>query len=235
VPGATSSLSGSRLRRLTRQAAAKQEAVLERCELCGVPIPSEHRHLLDLRKGELLCACQACKILFDRPEAGEGHYRLVPDRRLRLEGFELSDARWDSLRIPVEMAFFHHNSRAGRVVALYPSPAGPTESQLELEAWEDIVRDNPLLATMQPDVEALLVNRAHGARDYFLVPIDDPYRLVALIRTRWRGLAGGKEVWEEIERFFETLGQRSKTAQPAEPAARPKASKPAMSGQEETA
>ncbi|HYI36677.1 MAG TPA: DUF5947 family protein [Thermoleophilaceae bacterium] len=210
MAGAGTSGSSSRLRRLARQGAERQEAELERCELCSEPIPAQHRHLLDLRSGELMCACRACKILFDRREAGEGHYRLVPERRLRLEGFVLDDARWEALRIPVDMAFFFASTRAERVVALYPSPAGPTESLLELEAWEQIVADNPVLASMEPDVEALLVNRARGARQVFLVPIEDPYRLVALIRTRWRGLTGGKEVWQEIERFYEALSDRAK-------------------------
>ena len=60
-----------------------------------------------------------------------------------------------------------------------------------------------MLAQLEPDVEALLVNRARGAREHWLVPIDDCYGLVGLIRTRWRGLTGGKEVWEEIGRFFD--------------------------------
>jgi hypothetical protein len=67
---------------------------------------------------------------------------------------------------------------------------------------------------MQPDVEALLVNRARGARSHWLVPIEDPYRLVALIRTRWRGFTGGKEVWIEIDRFFGELDARSRSAAP---------------------
>ncbi len=201
----------SRLQQLARQGAEKQEAELEHCELCAAPVGPHHWHLLDLQQGELMCACQACKILFDRPAASEGHYRLVPDRRLRLTGFALDDARWDALRIPVEMAFFFNSTRHERVVALYPSPAGATESLLELEAWEEIERDNPILASLEPDVEALLVNRARGNREYFLVPIEDPYRLVALIRTRWRGFSGGKEVWEEIERFFEALSEKAKT------------------------
>lgn len=200
----------SRLQQLARSSTRQREAEPERCELCGEPIPADHRHLLDLQRGELMCACQACKILFDRREAGDGHYRLVPDRRLRLEGFRLDDERWEALRIPVEMAFFFRSTAHERVVALYPSPAGPTESLLELEAWEEIERDNPLLTTLEPDVEALLVNRARGARQHFLVPIEDPYRLVALIRTHWRGLSGGKEVWEEIERFFEALSAKAK-------------------------
>jgi Family of unknown function (DUF5947) len=204
-------MSPSRLLELARGGAAEREEQLERCELCSEPIPSEHRHLLDLETRELLCACRACSLLFDRKAAGGKHFRLVPDRRLRLEGFELDDAAWESLRIPVEMAFFFRFGQEDRMVALYPSPAGPTESLLELESWEDIERRNPVLATLEADVEALLVNRARGVREHYLVPIEDPFRLVALIRSNWRGLTGGKEVWEQIEGFFEELSRKSKT------------------------
>jgi len=201
----------SRLRRLARRQANEREAEQERCELCGEAIAPAHRHLLDLSSRELMCACRACTILFDRREAGAGHYRLVPDRRLQLEGFELDDVIWAELRIPVEMAFFFRHSGEERVMAFYPSPAGPTESLLELDAWDELERLNPVLATLEPDVEALLVNRSRGARQHFLVPIEDPYRLVALIRTRWRGLSGGQEVWREIEAFFESLARQAKT------------------------
>jgi hypothetical protein len=30
-----------------------------------------------------------------------------------------------------------------------------------------------------------------------------------LLRTRWRGLSGGVEVWAEIERFFTRLKEQS--------------------------
>ena len=33
---------------------------------------------------------------------------------------------------------------------------------------------------------------------YYIVPIDECYRLVGLIRMHWRGLSGGTEVWKEI-------------------------------------
>jgi hypothetical protein len=211
VAATTNSLSSSRLRQLAQRAADERQAAQERCELCGEPIPAQHRHLLDLNSGDLMCACQACKILFDRKAAGAGHYRLVPDRRLRIEDFRLDDESWAALEIPVDMAFFFHSTRAERVSAFYPSPAGPTESLLRFDAWKDIEEANPILRSLEPDVEALLVNRARGAREYFLVPIDDPYRLVALIRGRWRGLTGGQEVWEEIECFFTELSQGAKT------------------------
>src|SRR5689334_1125091 len=158
-----------------------------------------------------MCACRACAILFDREAAGAGHYRLVPDRRLRVDDLELSDAMWEELRLPVDMAFFFH-SAAGRVQAFYPSPMGPTESLLRLEAWEALERANPVLGTLAPDVEALLVNRARGARRHYVVPIDDCYALVGLIRTRWRGLTGGTEVWREIGAFFEGLDRRARPA-----------------------
>jgi hypothetical protein len=203
--------------RLARQAAAQreksQQRELEHCDLCGEQIPPDHRHLLDLESRELMCACQACRILFDKPGAGGAgtHYRLVPDRRLWLEDFAMDEAAWARLRIPVEMAFFFHSSPEGRVQAFYPGPMGATESLLELDAWQDLERDNPVLGTLEPDVEALLVNRARSARQHFLVPIEDCYRLAGLIRTRWRGLSGGKEVWEEIEGFYEALAGKAKT------------------------
>jgi len=123
----------------------------------------------------------------------------------------LSDVQWESLRVPVDMAFFFYSTPAERVVAFYPSPMGPTESLLKLSAWEELERCNPMLGGMERDVEALLVNRVLEAREHYLVPIDECYSLVGLIRMRWRGLSGGREVWEEIGRFFEELRERSKT------------------------
>ena len=202
----------TRLGALAKRSTVTREAALERCELCGAAIAPTHRHLLDLAKRELMCSCQACSVLFASPAASAGHYRLVPDRRLRIDDLELSDVAWAELRLPVEMAFFFRNSSADRVQAFYPSPMGPTESLLGLEAWAGLERANPVLATLEPDVEALLVNRVRGARGHWIVPIDECYALVGLIRTRWRGFTGGGEVWEEIGRFFEELDRRSKPA-----------------------
>src|SRR3712207_7407318 len=59
---------------------------------------------------------RACSLLFDRP-GGAGHRRLIPDRRLRLDGFALDDALWEELRVPVDMAFFVRDTAAERVSA----------------------------------------------------------------------------------------------------------------------
>jgi hypothetical protein len=206
----------SSLRRFAQEEsgrAAKEavEAAQEHCDLCSEPIPPEHRHLLEVSTREIMCACRPCSILFDSEAASEGRYRIIPDRHLFLEDFEMSDVQWESLRIPVDMAFFFHSTPAEKVVAFYPSPMGPTESLLKLSAWEELETHNRVLKGMKRDVEALLVNRVRGTREHFLVPIDECYRLVGLIRMHWRGLSGGREVWEEIEQFFEELRKRSKT------------------------
>jgi Family of unknown function (DUF5947) len=212
VSTSTASASASRLGALARQAREVEQASAERCELCGEPIAAEHRHLVDTRTRALLCACRACSLLFDRGAAGGGHLRLVPQRRVRLDGFRLDEAAWATLQLPVETAFLFESSAAGRVVAFYPSPVGATESLLELSAWEALRAGNPILDTLAPDTEALLVHRARRAREHWIVPIDDCYALVGLIRLHWRGLTGGAEVWREIERFFTTLAAKARPA-----------------------
>jgi len=208
--GARDGRSFSALRRLAREGAQSAQSATEHCELCGESVGPEHRHLLNLASRELLCVCRACTLLFDQAAAGGGTRRLVPTRYRFLAPFAMTDAQWESLRLPVNMVFFYYDSAAGRVMALYPGPAGVTESLLTLETWEDLAACNPILRTMEPDVEALLVNRVREAREYFLVPIDECYRLVGLIRSHWTGLGGGREVWQEIEQFFASVKGRAK-------------------------
>jgi len=193
---------------------ARRNLPEEQCELCSASLAPTHQHLLALDSRQLVCACDACALLFSRTDAGK--YRRVPRRLRWLAGFQLSDADWLALAVPVNMAFFFYHSGARRVLAYYPSPAGPTESQLPLETWEALVRANPVLAGLEPDVEALLVNRLGQRREYYQAPIDRCYELVGVIRLHWRGLAGGTEVWQELEAFF--AGLRHESGAPADPA-----------------
>jgi hypothetical protein len=190
----------------------REKAPVEVCEMCSHRLGAEHQHLIEPLSRKLICACDACAMLFS--SGGETKYKRVPRRIRYLPNFRLTDAQWDALMIPINMAFFFKSELSGKVVALYPSPAGPTESLLALESWDDIVQANPVLKEMGTDVEALLVNRVGRARgfsndEYYIVPIDECYKLVGLIRAHWRGLSGGPEVWEEIAAFFEGLRQRS--------------------------
>ena len=194
------------LRRFARRAPARDE---EHCDLCGEAIGPDHRHLLDLAARQVHCACRACALLLDTPSAGGGARRLIPTRILCLADFEMADEQWDNLQIPVNMTFFCYNTGAQRMMAFYPSPMGPTESLLPLSAWDELASANPILRQMEPDVEALLINRGQDGRDYYLVPIDECYKLVGLIRMHWSGISGGSEVRQEIDRFFTTLKERA--------------------------
>jgi hypothetical protein len=141
-------------------------------------------------------------------------YKRVSRRAWYLPDFKISDGEWEDLLIPINMAFFFHSSAHGRMVALYPSPAGAVESQLSLDAWSEIATQNPVLKNLEPDIEALLVNRVGHARgsgpaEYFFAPMDECYRLVGLIRTHWKGLSGGNEVWVEIAQLFSALKERA--------------------------
>ncbi len=180
-----------------------QAEPIEKCDLCSAPLVPQHEHLVEPGSRRLLCACQACAVLFSSQQ--NARFRRVPQFAVRLTDFQLTDAQWDSLLIPINLAFFFHNSSNGRTVAVYPSPAGATESLLELDAWQEIVAANPRLQSLQPDVEALLVNRTTSEHEYYLVSIDRCYELVGLIRTNWKGLSGGPKVWEAIHLFFENL------------------------------
>ncbi|MFI7439589.1 DUF5947 family protein [Nonomuraea indica] len=189
----------------------------ETCELCGAPAGAAHRHLLDLADRELRCACRACALLFDHAAAGGDRYRLVPDDRWFLRDFVLDDATWADLGIPVQMAFALHDSAEGRTALFYPSPAGAVESPPAEETWRRLEETNPVLRGLAPDVEALLVNRTGTAREHWIVPVDDCYTLVGLLRTRWKGLAGGPDVRNEITGFFTELRRRSATTSAGHP------------------
>lgn len=180
----------------------------ERCEMCSKELASRHQHLLEPENRKLICACDACAILFG--SQGQTKYKRVPRRVRFLPDFRMTDSQWDGLMMPINMAFFFKSTPQGRVMALYPSPAGATESLLSLDTWAEIESENPPLLEMEADVEALLANRIGHARgfsnpEYYIVPIDECFKLVGLIRSRWQGLSGGTEVWRDIGQFFADL------------------------------
>lgn len=212
-------------------------APVERCEMCAQPIPDQHSHVVNLDSRELLCTCRPCSFLFVSEGAAGGRYQAVPERFLSFDDFTLDQARWDALRLPVGMAFFFRNSRLDRTTAFYPSPAGATESELTLEAWDDVLADNPGLRDAAPDVEALLIvssgaevlgapgsaggpgtptstdaGEAGSGFECFLVPIDACYELVGHLRRSWRGFDGGQEARDRLERFFTDLRNRCRPA-----------------------
>ena len=172
--------------------------------------------MLDLAQPRADVRCQACKILFDRRR---GERRALPAgarpaaaaRRLRARRRRLGGAAppgrhgvllpqhgpgpgaWRSTRARWGRPSRCSSSTRGR------SSSGPTRCS----------------ATLEPDVEALLVNRARGARQHFLVPIDECYALVgadphALARASPAARRSGRR----SSGFFEELDRRAKPATP---------------------
>ena len=178
-----------------------QAEASEQCDLCAEPLHDAHRHLLDLEKDDLLCACGTCAILLDDRAAGVRHYRLIPGERRELVGFHLDGLLWAGLGIPADLAFFAV-SELGEVSARYPSPAGALHAAVPPDGWRRLAEANPVLAGLRADVEALVVDRARRPAAHWILPIDDCYRLTAVLREHWSGPGGGDAVRDRIGGFF---------------------------------
>ena len=184
----------------------------ERCEMCSEAIADEHQHVVNLEGRQLMCVCRGCYLLFTDTEA-ELRFRAIPDRYLAFPDFALDRRAWEALQIPVGLAFFFHKSTLGRTVAFYPGPAGATESELDLQAWNDIRTADGRVDAIAADTEALLVRIPDddaASPQAYLVPIDACYEFVGRLRMMWRGFDGGQDVRNYINEFFEMLDDRSR-------------------------
>ena len=174
---------------------------VELCDLCGVSIPSDHRHLLHLTERRIVCSCEACWAM----RSGEGDYRPTGSRTLWLPDLDIPDDLWAAFQIPIGLAFFMRSTVTECVVAMYPSPAGATESELHFEAWSRMLDCNPVLADLEPDIEGLIINRLSDPPMHALAPIDRCYELTGAIKATWEGISGGAGVEHAVTRFFEDL------------------------------
>jgi hypothetical protein len=190
------------LGRLARPAPVQQT---EKCELCGRPLSDEHRHLLELNERRILCACEPCLAM----KSGLENYCPVSTRTLWLDDFVFPDELWSAFQLPVGLAFFMRSTGTNSVVALYPSPAGATECELHLESWDKLVEMNPILLDLEADAEALVVNRMVGAHQHAIVPIDECYRLVGLIKSTWQGISGGNAIEDAVPKFFDYVRDKA--------------------------
>ena len=176
-------------------------AAAERCELCRGGIPDDHRHLLHLEERRIVCVCGTCWAL----RSGDPEYRPAGSRIVWLPDLDLPDHAWARLAIPIGLAFFMLSGSTGAVVALYPSPAGATESELPMGAWRELCAANPVLDTLEPDAEGLIVNRLAAPARHLIAPIDRCYALVGLVRARWEGISGGPGLTDAVSGYLEDL------------------------------
>jgi Fe-S cluster biogenesis protein NfuA/nitrite reductase/ring-hydroxylating ferredoxin subunit len=171
------------------------------CDLCGIGISDSHRHLLELTERRMVCVCETCWSL----RSGDPEYRPTGGRTLWLEDFTLPEDVWAAFEIPVGLAFLLRSSGTGGIAALYPSPAGATESPIDPGAWDRLAAANPVLERLEPDAEALVVDRTGSEPRFVIAPIDECYRLVGVIKQRWQGLSGGRAIEHAVAEFFEDL------------------------------
>ena len=157
--------------------------------MCGEPIPDEHQHVVDIESHAMMCTCRPCYLLFTDSTA-HLRYRSVPDRYLSFPDFELGPGQWDELEIPVGLAFFFRSSRLDRTVAFYPGPAGATESELPLDAWDAVLARNPALSVAAPDTEALLIRGPGAGSSAGRLPSGPGGRLLRTGRAPAARLAG---------------------------------------------
>ena len=173
----------------------------EHCDLCGLTIPPDHRHLLDLAERRIVCSCESCWAM----RSGEGDYRPTGNRTLWLDELDIPDDLWAAFQIPIGLAFFMSSTVTECVVAMYPSPAGATESELHFEAWGRMLDLNPVLRDLEPDIEGLVINRLSEPPMYAIAPIDRCYGLTGAIKATWEGISGGAGVEQAVEEFFAGL------------------------------
>ena len=183
----------------------------EKCEVCGRPVSDDHRHLLELNERRILCACEPCIAM----RSGVDNYCPVGTRTVWLDDIDFPDALWSAFQLPIGLAFFLRSSGTGTVVALYPSPAGATESELHLESWNALVERNPVLQQLEADGEAFVVNRMTDPPEHAIVPIDECYRLVGLIKANWTGISGGNAISDAVPKFFTHIRRKAGVGVPS--------------------
>jgi len=205
----------ARMRALARTAPAGRPATagpapvsVERCDICHTTVPDDHRHMLHLVERRIMCTCEACWALY----SGNAEYRPTGMRTLWLDDLDCDDETWAAFGIPIGLAFFMRSTVTGGVVAFYPSPAGATESELTLEAWSALVDANPVLEQLETDSEALVANRMSHPAQYAILPIDQCYALVGLIKSRWEGISGGGAIEQAVPEFFASIRARATRA-----------------------
>ena len=140
--------------------------------------------MLHMEERRIECTCEACWAL----RSGDPEYRPVGTRVEWLPELEMSGERWAGFNIPIGLAFFMRSSAAGGVVAMYPSPAGATESRARPRVvWAALVADNPELERLESDAEGLVVNRLAEPPQY----ADRADRRVLQARRPGEGQLGG--------------------------------------------
>ena len=138
----------------------------ERCELCSLEIcaPTIRTVRSDGPQAGVLVRC--LRVVVQRTQLMPGSSGCRDEIRL-LSEFHMTDAQWDGLMVPINMAFFFRSSPEQGWWRHVPQSGG----RHGVAAFAGGVERNcatriPNSKKMEPDVEALLVNRIGHARGF---------------------------------------------------------------------
>ena len=194
-----------------------------RCDRCGVGLLPDprHAHLFSYSRRSLLCACAACSAPYREGVIGKERspaYRLVPSRVERIDALSLTQADWEELGIPVQIAFLLKNQREnGWRLGRGRGPSRLSQPGREYGIGHPAGGVDPPLVQLL-SARATRAGRRSPARRqaprqarYFRAPIDECYRLAGLLRSHWEGFAGGPRVGAAVDDFFAELASRAAT------------------------
>ena len=188
---------------------AKARAPVERCDLCGLEIGPDHDHLIDPAERRLVCACGACAVLFSA-QAGTKFKRVPQDvtRTRRADDQRLRSGRRSGCR-----SIWRSSTTARRRDGWWP--ATPVRRARRSPCWSSrpgrkssaSIPSSPACSPTSRRCWSTACAAARTRTACFLVPIDQCFRLVGIIRMQWKGFTGGTAVWEEIDGFFAELAR----------------------------
>ena len=183
----------------------------ERCEFCAADIGERHGHVADVADHRLLCVCRPCYLLFAPQGAGGGRYRGVGEEVRRVGDLLLDDARWDALRIPVDLVFFFRQTDADAPARVLPRPRRRDRvASSTCPPGATSAAANPVLD--EPSTTSRRCCCAGTTSTLLLLPGADRRLLRAGRRgpaARGPGSAAGPEVWRGSSAFFAGLDDRA--------------------------
>ena len=193
---------------------AKARVPVERCDLCGVEVAPMHDHLIDpvraparLRLWRLRGALQrAGRHQVQAGAPARDGARRAHHQRCPVGGAPAADRPGLLLR--------QHAAGAGGGVLPEPGRRHRVAAGAR-DLGGDPARAPGPRATCSPTFRRCSSTGSGAARRptvCYLVPIDQCFRLVGIIRMHWKGFTGGTAVWEEIDRFFADLGRMARPA-----------------------
>ena len=123
---------------------------------------------------------------------GRRGVRAAGNRTVWLDDFASSTTTCGRLPDPDRPGVLHALERSGGIVALYPSPAGATESRASTRRWTALVAAQPRARPTSSPTPRRWSSTAWPSRhQHAIVPIDRATGSSGCVKSSWEGISGG--------------------------------------------